>query len=86
MTKGGSYRGLEKQHYALLDLLVPAHFIWQINTKWIMIKRRPTHEQTYEEVRKPILTPQPNDEYDYLTALKGPEYNSKTGRWEYAKK
>ena len=47
---------------------------------WIMIKRRLTDDQTYEQVRKTILTPQPNDEYDYLTALKGPQYNSETDR------
>jgi len=36
-------------------------------------------------VRKAILTPQPNDEYDYLSALKGPIYDSKSGRWSYVK-
>ena len=39
---------------------------------WIMIKQKPTDDQTYEQVRKEILTPQPNDEYDYETAMKGP--------------
>jgi len=67
------YRRLKKQFHPLLDLLVPAHFIWQVNTMWIMIKQRPTDDQTYEQVRKAILTPQPNDEYDYKTAMKGPK-------------
>ena len=40
---------------------------------WIMIKQRPTDGQTYEQVRKAILTPQPNDEYDYKTAMEGPK-------------
>jgi len=40
---------------------------------WIMIKQRPTDDQTYEQVRKAILTPQPNDEYDYKTAMKRPK-------------
>jgi len=39
---------------------------------WKMIKCRPIDEQTYKQVRKAILTPQPNDEYDYETAAKGP--------------
>ena len=74
------YQRLNKRYHPLLALLVPAHFIWQTNTMWIMIKRRLTDDQTYEQVRKTILTPQPNDEYDYLTALKGPQYNSETDR------
>jgi len=63
---------LKKQYHPLLALLVPSHFIWQVNTMWIMIKQRPADDQTYEQVRKAILTPQPNDEYDYETAIKGP--------------
>jgi len=66
------YRRLNKRYHPLLTLLVPAHFSWQDNTMWIMIKQRPTDDQTYEEVQKAILTPQPNDEYDYETAIKGP--------------
>ena len=65
-------RRLKKQYQPLLALLVPAHFIWQVDTMWIMIKQRPTDDQTYEQGRKAILTPQPNDEYDYETAMKGP--------------
>jgi len=38
-----------------------------------MIKKRPTDDQTYEQVRKAILTPQPHDEYDYETAMEGPK-------------
>jgi len=52
---------------------------------WIMIKCRLTDDQTYEQVRQAILTPQPNDEYDYMCALKGPIYDSKSGRWSYGK-
>jgi len=66
------YRRFKKQYHPLLALLIPAHFIWQVNTMWIMIKQRPTDDQTYEQARKAILTPQPNDEYDYKTAIKGP--------------
>ena len=36
-------------------------------------------------MRKAILIPQPNDEYDYLSALRGPIYDSKIGRWSYVK-
>jgi len=50
-----------------------------------MTKHRPTDAPSYEQAWKTILTPQPNDEYDYLTVLKGSEYNSETGRWEYVK-
>ena len=64
------YRCLKKQYHSLLALLVLAHFIWQVNTMWIMIKQRPTDDQTYEQVRKAILTLQPNDEYDYETTMK----------------
>jgi len=67
------YRRLKKQYHPLLALLVPVHFIWQVNTTWIMIKQRPTDDQTYEQVRKAILTPQPNDKYDYETAMEGPK-------------
>jgi len=66
------HRRFKKRYRPLITLLVPAHFIWQVNTMWIMIKQRPTDDQTYEEVRKAILTTQPNDEYDYKTAIKGP--------------
>ena len=55
----------------MLALLVLAYFIWQVNTMWIVIKQRPTDDATYEQVRKAILTPQPNDEYDYETAMEG---------------
>jgi len=51
------YQRLNKRYNPLLALLVPAHFIWQANTMWIMIKQRPTDDQTYEQVRKAILTP-----------------------------
>jgi len=67
------YRRLNKRYHPLLALLVPAYFTWQTNTMWIMIKQRPTDDQTYEQVRKAILTPQPNGEYDYETAMKGPK-------------
>jgi len=66
------YHCLNKRYHPLLTLLVPVHFGWQVNTMWIMIKQRPTDDQTYEQVRKAILTPQPNNEYDYETAIKGP--------------
>jgi len=65
------YRRLKKQYHLLLALLVLAYFIWQVNTMWIVIKQRPTDDATYEQVRKAILTPQPNDEYDYETAMEG---------------
>jgi len=79
------YRGLEVKYHPLIDLVVPAHCSCQINTMWIMIKCRPTDDQIFEQVRKANLTPQPNDEYDYLSALRGPIYDSKTGRWSYVK-
>jgi len=66
------YCRLNKRYHPLLTLLVFAHFSWQVNTMWIMIKQRPTDDQSYEEVRKAILIPQPNEEYDYETAIKGP--------------
>jgi len=66
------YRSLERKYRPLLDLVVPAHFIWQTNTMWIMLKRRPINENTYDQTRKAILTPQPNDEYDYESSIKGP--------------
>jgi len=66
------YRGLEEQYHALLDFLTSEHYVWQTNTMWIMLKRRPTNENTYDQTRKAILTPQSNDEYDYETAIKGP--------------
>jgi len=72
------YRRLARRFHELVELIVSAHFIWQINTMLIMIKRRLTDDKTYEQVRKAILTPQSNGEYDYLTALKGQEYNSET--------
>jgi len=79
------YRNLEAKYRPLIELVVPAHFSWQINTMWTMIKCRLTGDQTYEQVRKAILTPQPNDEYDELSVLKGPIYDSKSGRWSYVK-
>jgi len=56
------------------------HIIWQVDTMWKMIECRPTDENTYDQVRKAILTPQPNDEYDYLTAVKGPKVNGRS-KW-----
>jgi len=60
------YQKLKKRYHPLLALLVPAHFIWQIN----MINCRPTDDQTYERVRKAIFTPQPNDKYDYKSVMR----------------
>jgi len=51
------HRELEEQCYALLDLVFD-HFIWQ-------------NEQTYEQVRKAILTPLASDENNYESAIKG---------------
>ena len=65
-------RGLEELYHALLEFLTSEHYVWQKNTMWIMLKRRPTDENTYDQTRKAISTPQPNDEYDYETAVKGP--------------
>jgi len=31
------HRRLKTQYHPLLALLVPSHFIWQVNTMWIMI-------------------------------------------------
>jgi len=66
-------RCLKKQYHPLLAPLVPAHFTWQVYTMWITIKQRLTDDQTYEQVRKAILTPQPNDEYNYERAMEGPK-------------
>jgi len=38
---GKLYRNLNKRYRSLLSLYVPAHFIWQINIMWGMLKGKP---------------------------------------------
>jgi len=76
------YRGLEVEYHQLLDLVVSAHFRWQTNTMFLMIKCGPTDEQTYEQICKAILTSQPNDKCDYINTVTGLECNSETGGWK----
>jgi len=53
------YRRLNKRYYGLLDLVVSAHFDWQIKIVWKMLKCWPRNEQTYEQIRKIITVVQP---------------------------
>jgi len=53
------YRRLNKRYYELLNLIVPAHFVWQIKIMWKMLKCRPRNEQTYEQIIKIIAIVQP---------------------------
>jgi len=76
------YRGLDVEYHQLLDLVVSAHFGWQMNTMLLMLKCGPTDEQTYEQICNATLTSQPNDKYDYITTIKGLECNRETGGWK----
>jgi len=51
------YRRLNKRHYGLLDLIVPAQFICQIKIMWYMLKGKPKNEQTYEPMKSAITPP-----------------------------
>jgi len=51
------YRRLNKRYYGLLDFIVPAHFICQIDIMWYMLKGKPRNEQTYEQMKRAITTP-----------------------------
>ena len=50
------YRNLERKYHPLLDLVVPAHFMWQRTVLWFLIKRRPNDASTYDYVRIAMLT------------------------------
>jgi len=51
------YRSLDREYYPLLDLVVPAHFRWQITVMWLLIKFRPTNDSTFDYARRAILPP-----------------------------
>jgi len=51
------YRKLNKKYRGLLDLIVPAHFIWQTKIMRSMLKGRPTNGQTYERIKSAIIIP-----------------------------
>jgi len=51
------YWGLDREYYPLLDLVVPAHFRWQITVMWLLIKCRPTNDSTFDYARRAILPP-----------------------------
>ena len=50
------YRNLERRYHPLLDLVVPAHFRWQMTVMWFLIKCRPINASTYDYVRRAMLT------------------------------
>jgi len=54
------YLDLERKYHPLLALVTPAHFRWQLTVMWLLIKCRPTHDSTYDYVRRAILTPSLN--------------------------
>jgi len=41
------YRRLNKRYHGLLDFIVPAHFVDQIEIMWYMVRGKPRNEQTY---------------------------------------
>jgi len=49
------YRKMERKYRPILDFLVPAHFIWQINTMWTLLKHRPIDENTCNQIQNAIL-------------------------------
>jgi len=51
------YRRLNKRYHGLLDFIVPAHFINQIEIMWYMVRGKPRNEQTYEQIKRAITTP-----------------------------
>jgi len=51
------YRRLNKRYRGLLDFIVPAHFIDQIEIMWYMVRGKPRNEQTYEQMKRAITTP-----------------------------
>jgi len=52
------YRRLSKRYHGLLDFIVPAHFIGQIEVMRYMLKHKPRNEQMYEQIKRAITTPQ----------------------------
>jgi len=51
------YWSLDREYYPLLDLVVPAHFRWQITVMWLLIKCRPTNDSTFDYTCRAILPP-----------------------------
>jgi len=51
------YRRLNKRCYGLLDFIVPANFICQIEIMRYTMKGKPRNEQTYEQIKRAITTP-----------------------------
>jgi len=51
------YWSLDREYYPLLDLVVPAHFRWQIMVMWLVIKCRPINDSTFDYARRAIAPP-----------------------------
>jgi len=49
------YGNLEEKYRSLLDLVVPAHFSWQMTVIWYLTKCRSTDASTYDHTRKAML-------------------------------
>jgi len=51
------YWSLDREYYPLLDLVLPAHFRWQITVMRLLIKCRPINGSTFDYARRAILPP-----------------------------
>ena len=51
------HRRLNKRYYGLVDFIVSAHFICQIEIMWYMLKGKPRNEQMHEQIKRATTTP-----------------------------
>jgi len=58
------YRRLNKHYHELLDLLVPANFVWQVKIMWKLLRPRQRNKLIYEQIRKAITVPKLGKQFD----------------------
>jgi len=58
------YRRLNKHYYALLDLIDPENFVWQVKIVWKLLRPRQINELIFEQIRKAITVPKLGKQFD----------------------